>query len=346
MNVSTSGIGGTGPGEVSLTRLTCDSIDRPGPLPDRCPQAGTRRKNGEDGVNFGYFARPGQAEARNRRRRGADFTTARGRRNGPIRRRGGICRLIRAGRRGKIVPVRDPCGGGPRIARDTPAAPRLPMIRRWLCMNGHSGDGAVLACPACGLPVSVQTVKEPAAVVDETMTGDAPAHAHPGARPRLHGRVAARSPPHGCGPPERPERLPPDAPGRRLPGRDAPEAVERRARPARPTRRRVPAAPRVALRAPRPTRSTRRSRSPRRSPLEGRPTDLNGPRPAPRSRPRRTTARRWSGPTIPVVAASRRPGPAGDRDAATRSSASSGAAAWASSTRRGRSASTASWRSR
>ena len=45
------------------------------------------------------------------------------------------------------------------------------MIRRWLCTNGHDGDGSVLACPACGLPVSIQTVKA-SAVVEETMTGD------------------------------------------------------------------------------------------------------------------------------------------------------------------------------
>ena len=51
------------------------------------------------------------------------------------------------------------------------------MIRRWHCMNGHSGDGAIHACPACGLPVSVRTVKDPAPVGENTLVGEAPSAA-------------------------------------------------------------------------------------------------------------------------------------------------------------------------
>ena len=50
------------------------------------------------------------------------------------------------------------------------------MIRHWHCMNGHSGDGVIHACPACGLPVSVQTLKDPPPVLvaDSTLVGDVP----------------------------------------------------------------------------------------------------------------------------------------------------------------------------
>ena len=89
------------------------------------------------------------------------------------------------------------------------------MIRRWLCMNGHTGDGSVLACPACGLPVSVETVQEPAAVVEEMMSSDVPAHAQYPVQDLVF---------MDASPPVTPSRMrPPEAPNGYYPAADSPD---------------------------------------------------------------------------------------------------------------------------